>query len=108
MFSVEFIFRLIGMVIVALLGWSFGGWASRIEPFVPGQELLYRLVFGLVGALAGLVLTPYVTTRPSRAFRFMPRRELSMIFSLQYSSNTASMFCVMRPSGVLSALPRVQ
>jgi uncharacterized protein YacL len=69
MFSVEFIFRLIGMVVVALFGWSFGGWASRIEPFLPEQELLYRTVFGLVGALAGLVLTPYVTTRPARAIR---------------------------------------
>jgi uncharacterized protein YacL len=68
-FSVEFILRLVGMVIVALLGWSFGGWASRVEPFDPRQELLYRTVFGLVGALAGLVLTPYVTTRPSRAIR---------------------------------------
>ncbi|RPJ22574.1 MAG: PIN domain-containing protein [Chloroflexi bacterium] len=68
-FSVEFIFRLIGMVVVAMLGWSFGGWASRIEPFDPGQELLYRTVFGLVGALAGLVLTPYITTRPARAIR---------------------------------------
>ncbi len=68
-FSVEFFLRLIGMVVVAILGWSFGGWASRIEPFDPRQELLYRTVFGLVGALAGLVLTPYLTTRPSRAIR---------------------------------------
>ena len=68
-FSVEFIFRMIGMLVVALLGWSFGGWASRIEPFDPRQEMLYRVVFGLVGALAGLVLTPYVTTRPSRYIR---------------------------------------
>ena len=41
----------------------------RIEPFDPGQIMLYRVVFGLVGMLAGLVLTPYVTTRPSRAIR---------------------------------------
>jgi uncharacterized protein YacL len=68
-FSVEFIFRLIGMVVVSILGWSFGGWASRIEPFDPRQELLYRTVFGLVGALAGLVLTPYITTRPARSIR---------------------------------------
>src|SRR5512145_328970 len=68
-FSVEFIFRMVGMVVIAILGWSFGGWAARIEPFNPEQELLYRTVFGLVGALAGLVLTPYVTTRPSRAIR---------------------------------------
>ena len=67
--SVEFVFRIIGMVVVGVLGWSFGGWAYRIEPFDPRQELLYRTVFGLVGALAGLVLTPYVTTRPSRAIR---------------------------------------
>src|SRR6266511_5494048 len=68
-FSVEFFLRILGMVVVAILGWSFGGWASRIEPFHPEQELLYRTVFGLVGALAGLVLTPYITTRPSRAIR---------------------------------------
>ncbi|HMB21442.1 MAG TPA: PIN domain-containing protein [Anaerolineales bacterium] len=68
-FSVEFIFRLVGMVVIAILGWSFGGWAARIEPFNPQQELLYRTVFGLVGALAGLVLTPYLTTRPARAIR---------------------------------------
>src|SRR6266496_3768191 len=67
--SIEFILRLIGMVVVAFLGWSFGGWAARIPPFDPRQELLYRVVFGLVGALAGLVLTPYITTRPSRAIR---------------------------------------
>ncbi|HEU4744395.1 MAG TPA: PIN domain nuclease, partial [Anaerolineales bacterium] len=67
--SVEFVFRMIGMLVVGLLGWAFGGWAARIEPFQPGQELLYRVVFGLVGALAGLVLTPYITTRPSRWIR---------------------------------------
>jgi len=67
--SVEFVFRMIGMVVVGLLGWSFGGWASRIEPFDPRQIMLYRVVCGLVGMLAGLVLTPYVTTRPSRAIR---------------------------------------
>ena len=67
--SVEFVFRMIGMVVVGMLGWSFGGWAARIEPFQPGQVMLYRVVFGLVGALAGLVLTPYVTTRPARWIR---------------------------------------
>ena len=67
--SVEFVFRMIGMVVFGLLGWSFGGWAARIEPFHPEQEMLYRVVFGLVGALAGLVLTPYITTRPSRWIR---------------------------------------
>jgi uncharacterized protein YacL len=68
-FSVEFFLRLVGMVIVAMLGWSFGGWAVRIPPFDPRQELLFRVVFSLVGVAAGLVLTPYVTTRPARVIR---------------------------------------
>jgi uncharacterized protein YacL len=67
--STEFIFRIFGMIVVAILGWALGGAAARIEPFVPQQELLYRLVFGLIGALTGLVLTPYLTTRPARAVR---------------------------------------
>ena len=67
--SIEFIFRIFGMVLVAILGWGLGGAAAKIEPFIPEQELLYELVFGLIGALAGLVLTPYITTRPARAIR---------------------------------------
>ena len=67
--STEFIFRIFGMIIMAVFGWIFGGYASRIEPFNPSQILLYEVVFGLIGALAGLVLTPYVTTRPARAIR---------------------------------------
>jgi uncharacterized protein YacL len=67
--SSEFIFRILGMVVFGYLGWLFGGWASRIPPFVPQQVLLYELVFGLIGALAGLVLTPYISTRPARSIR---------------------------------------
>jgi uncharacterized protein YacL len=64
--SVEFIFRLIGMVVLAFAG---GYWGDLISRFRPEQELLYILTFGLVGALAGLVLTPFFTTRPARALR---------------------------------------
>jgi uncharacterized protein YacL len=64
--SVEFIFRLIGMVVLAFVG---GYWGDLVSRFRPEQELLYILTFGLVGALAGLVLTPFFTTRPARALR---------------------------------------
>jgi uncharacterized protein YacL len=67
--SGEFIFRVIGMLVFGYVGWLFGEWASRIPPFVPQQVLLYELVFGLIGVLAGLVLTPYVSTRPARYIR---------------------------------------
>ena len=67
--SGEFFFRILGMIVFGYLGWSFGEWASRIPPLVPEQVLLYELVFGLIGALAGLVLTPYLSTRPARYIR---------------------------------------
>lgn len=64
--SIEFIFRLIGMVVLAFVG---GYWGELVSKFRPEQELLYILTFGLVGALAGLILTPFFTTRPARALR---------------------------------------
>lgn len=67
--STEFIFRIFGMFVFGYLGWIFGGWAAAIEPVEPGQSLLFRAVFGLIGTLAGLILTPYLTTRPARAIR---------------------------------------
>ncbi|HJR78551.1 MAG TPA: PIN domain-containing protein [Anaerolineales bacterium] len=67
--SGEFILRIIGMFIMGYIGWLFGDWASRVPPFVQQQVLIYELVFGLIGALAGLVLTPYISTRPARYIR---------------------------------------
>ena len=64
--SVEFIFRLIGMVLLAVVGVYWGVSLGRIAG---APEDLYAVVIGLVGALAGLVLTPFVTTRPARTLR---------------------------------------
>jgi uncharacterized protein YacL len=62
--SIEFIFRLIGMTVLAVLG----GYAGvEIEEF-NGMQLSVPLLV-LTGALVGLILTPYVTTRPMRTFR---------------------------------------
>jgi uncharacterized protein YacL len=64
--SIEFVFRLIGMVIMSIGGTWFGIYFSALS----GEEPLARAVaFGMVGAIAGLVLTPYLTTRPMRAIR---------------------------------------
>jgi uncharacterized protein YacL len=64
--SFEFILRLIGMIVFAILGGYWGFLASKL-----GQEpaSLYTTTFALVGALAGIILTPYFTTRPARAMR---------------------------------------
>jgi uncharacterized protein YacL len=61
--GVEFIFRLIGMVALAILGVMYG---RTLAESLGASPELYAVVLGLVGALVGLVLTPFVTTRPVR------------------------------------------
>ena len=47
-----------------------GAWFGVYFSGLSGEEPLARAVaFGMVGAVAGLVLTPYLTTRPMRAIR---------------------------------------
>lgn len=64
--SIEFIFRLIGMVVFALLGVY---WGISLGGLTGSSADLYAVILGLLGALVGLVLTPYITTRPARALR---------------------------------------
>ncbi len=63
MISLEFIFRLIGMVVLALVG---GYWGVVLGDLADASQEMYAVVMGLVGALVGLVLTPFITTRPAR------------------------------------------
>ncbi len=65
--SVEFIFRLIGMVLFAILGVYVGERVGELSN--PDNIFYYQLLLGLVGALAGLILTPFLTTRPVKALR---------------------------------------
>jgi uncharacterized protein YacL len=71
--SLDFIFRLIGMVVFAILGVLWGislGEQSTQAQLVPSLSIeQYAFLVGLVGALAGLVLTPFFTTRPAKALR---------------------------------------
>ena len=64
--SVEFIFRLVGMVVLSVLG---AYWGIYLGEVTGGPSDLYAVVIGLVGALIGLILTPFVTTRPARALQ---------------------------------------
>lgn len=64
--SFEFILRIIGMILMAIVG---GYWGFELSKFTPEYALRTTLIMGLVGALAGLILTPYITTRPARALR---------------------------------------
>jgi uncharacterized protein YacL len=64
--SAEFISRIIGMILIATAGIFLG---ARVAIQFGGEPYQYAAVFLLVGALGGLVLTPYVTVRPFLALR---------------------------------------
>ncbi len=63
MIGIEFVFRIIGMIVLAILGVYLG--RDLAEAFGASADL-YVIVLALLGALIGLVLTPFVTTRPAR------------------------------------------
>lgn len=60
--SFEFFLRIIGMF---ALGISGGYWGFQVTPTEP----INGVILSLVGALTGLILTPYFTTRPAKAIR---------------------------------------
>ena len=64
--SVEFVLRLVGMVVLAIGGVYLGLGLSSAADTPPE---LWAVVFALLGALVGLVATPFFTTRPARAIR---------------------------------------
>ncbi len=64
--SIEFLFRLIGMLALGIGGLYLGVVISKLAD-QPVE--LWATVFALVGALVGLVATPYATTRPARWLR---------------------------------------
>jgi uncharacterized protein YacL len=64
--SVEFFLRLLGMMVFTLLGALVGidlSDALNLPPEATG------LTFSLMGALAGLIMTPWLTTYPARSAR---------------------------------------
>ena len=64
--SGEFVLRIIGMLVMAIAGVIVG---VRLSIPAGGPAELWAGVLGAVGALLGLVATPFVTTRPLRAIR---------------------------------------
>ncbi len=64
--SAEFIVRIIGMLIFSVIG---GYWGYDIAKTIPNELVGYVLGFSMLGALSGLLFTPYLTTRPARALR---------------------------------------
>lgn len=67
-FSIEFFFRLIGALGLGIGAAYVGDYVSELFGF-DSQRGFYVVLFGLIGILFGLILTPYLTTRPLRHIR---------------------------------------
>lgn len=67
--SMNFLIRILGMIVFSILGGSWGFWFSTNN--AADLSLTYTLGMGTVGALFGLIATPYFTTLPVKAMRKM-------------------------------------
>ncbi len=67
--SVDFIFRLIGLLAFGLGGFYLGQSLIRAGGISPNDGVVAILVSIMVGALIGFVITPFITTRPYRALQ---------------------------------------
>lgn len=66
--SLDFLSRMIGMVVFAVLGARLG---ADLGEAISLQQPVGGVLFGLVGTLFGIILTPWLTTRPVRALTRM-------------------------------------
>jgi len=77
--SIDFVVRIIGMIIFTVMGAYWGHWLGA---FNSERQIIYTVAVSLVGALFGLVLTPFLTTRPMRALRaLLGRLSAETLFS---------------------------
>jgi uncharacterized protein YacL len=108
--SVEFFLRLAGAVFAGIAA---GGLGARTAVFLGTASAPYIIIFALLGILAGLILTPYVTIRPLRYLRqqlvTMPPEQLVAIivgiFLGLIAAALLSLPLAMLPSPFREALP---
>lgn len=67
--SADFIVRILGMIVLGVSAVYLGISVGTSLLVSQAEIVFYAVVFGLVGALTGLVLTPYLTIRPARSIR---------------------------------------
>jgi uncharacterized protein YacL len=101
--SSEFLLRLIGMLVLGVGGFFAG---VRLAILSGEDAQWFARIFALVGALMGLILTPYLTIRPIRAVR----RTLGQISSRALLAGLLGLILSLVVAGLLalplSLLPR--
>ena len=75
MMSIEFLLRIVGMIVFAVVGWRIGDTLGST-----GDAVRYIVVLALAGAALGLIATPWITIRPyvwaRRTIRQVPAQQL--------------------------------
>lgn len=80
--SPDFMVRMVGMFVFFVLGGYWGFWFSTNDPKLYEFIFPYTAGFAFVGALFGLVITPFFTTRPIRGLRhILGRTSAETLFS---------------------------
>jgi len=100
--SLDFILRIFGMFLFGLLGGYLGVDLSEITTITAETG---AVILGLVGALFGLVLTPFLTTRPLRSLRSMLSRMETRALSSGLLGLTVGLVIAALLSFPLSLLP---
>ncbi|MCX6055923.1 MAG: PIN domain nuclease [Chloroflexi bacterium] len=107
--SVEFIFRILGMIGFAIGGVFWGksiGIAASNDPDLAARSVeQYAFIVGSIGALTGLILTPYFTTRPIRAIRSLLTRLSAQSLVSALIGLISGLIIAMLSSFPLSLLP---
>jgi uncharacterized protein YacL len=107
--SADFIARLIGMIAFSILGVYIGsslGGLAHTNPNTPAFSVeQYAFTIGLVGALAGLILTPFFTTRPIKAIRSLLGRLSAQTLSASLVGLVVGLLVAALLSFPLSLLP---
>ena len=108
--NIEFIIRLIGMIVLAIGGvvWGQNLGISANSNAVPGMLTVeqYTFTVGLLGALVGLILTPYVTTRPVRAVKSVLTRVSAQTLSASLLGLISGLLVAALFSFPISLLPK--
>jgi uncharacterized protein YacL len=83
--SADFVARLIGMIVFSIFGVYLGAYLGRLANLSPGDYTFsveqYAFTIGLVGALTGLILTPFLSTRPLRLPQLLGRISPQSLFA---------------------------
>ena len=101
--TIEFTFRIFGMIVFAALGARFGI-ATADSLNLP--EDANGLIFSLVGALTGLIATPWISTRPAKTFRQFLLQSPIEILASSLTGMLFGLLIALLVAWPLSLLPR--